>query len=232
MKDLESEYFTSNTYATVWKTAARLCNRLKAERQEYKEIRRNVGTAVFDQEPWIRQCKCKRHCGDSCMTRLHMNECTDLTCHLGRECGNRCIQNARIAPIERKNCGRRGFGMFAAQDLEKRDFIEEYVGILINQETQQQLEERGRGSYLMTLSNGYCVDAMHSGNSARMLNHSHAPNCRAELWWVNGQPHVGIFTNRKIKAGRELTINYGPAYPLDECLCPRCEKKRVTSQQD
>ena len=60
-------------------------------------------------------------------------------------------------------------------------------------------------------------------NPARFLNHSCAPNCEAEL----DDGRIWIVAKRDIKAGEELTFNYG--YDLEDyrdhpCRCgvPEC----------
>lgn len=40
------------------------------------------------------------------------------------------------------------------------------------------------------------------------MNHSCAPNCDTQKWTVNGDTRVGLFANRDIAAGAELTFNY------------------------
>jgi SET domain-containing protein len=55
------------------------------------------------------------------------------------------------------------------------------------------------------------VDANVGGNSARWINHSCAPNCRAYIEEVDGakKDKVIIETRRAIKAGEELTYTLG-----------------------
>jgi SET domain-containing protein len=75
-----------------------------------------------------------------------------------------------------------------------------------------------------------------NGNSARWINHSCAPNCRAYIEEVDGarKDKVIIESRRAIKAGEELTYNYGivldvPHTPKMKKLwgC-RCGAKRCT----
>ena len=62
------------------------------------------------------------------------------------------------------------------------------------------------------------LDGNVSGNPARFLNHNCEPNCEAERI---GQ-HIWIIAKRDIRAGEELTFNYG--YDLQDyhehpCRC-------------
>ena len=60
-------------------------------------------------------------------------------------------------------------------------------------------------------------------NPARLLNHSCAPNCEAELQ----DEHIWIVATRDIPAGEEVTFNYGydlvdyRDYPC-QCGAPGC----------
>ena len=71
------------------------------------------------------------------------------------------------------------------------------------------------------------IDARPKGNLSRFMNHSCNPNCDTQKWRVNGDTRVGLFANRDIPAGTELTFDY----QLDtrgnekkECHCgaPNC----------
>jgi hypothetical protein len=77
--------------------------------------------------------------------------------------------------------------------------------------------------YIFALDGQFDLDGNAAQNPARFLNHSCAPNCEAEL----DAGHIWIVALRNIKAGEELTFNYG--YDLDDyrdhpCRCgaPDC----------
>lgn len=46
------------------------------------------------------------------------------------------------------------------------------------------------------------------GNNARFLNHSCNPNSELQVWRVNNEYRVGVFSIRKIKKNEEITIDY------------------------
>ena len=53
------------------------------------------------------------------------------------------------------------------------------------------------------------IDATDEGNAARFINHScGSPNCRMEVWFVDGFPRIGIFALRDLKVGEPLTYSY------------------------
>ena len=60
------------------------------------------------------------------------------------------------------------------------------------------------------------LDGNVSWNPARLLNHSCAPNCEAQL----DDGHIWIVALRDIKAGEELTFNYG--YELNDEMAQPC----------
>lgn len=140
---------------------------------------------------------------------------------------------ARRSPIH-------GNGVFAAVALAKGVEIIEYKGRLRTHAEADDLYGDGGESghtFLFTLNDTYLIDANTQGNSARWINHSCAPNCRALMVEsASGDPRrdrVVIETIRAIKPGEELTYDYGITLEVPHtarlkklwrCLCgsPRC----------
>ena len=107
-----------------------------------------------------------------------------------------------------------GKGVYAAADLPAGVDLIQYKGRLLTHA--QADREYGDGAdtghtFLFTLNDKYIVDANVGGNSARWINHSCAPNCRAYIEEDGGgrKDRVMIETLRAIKAGEELTYDYG-----------------------
>ncbi|XP_074422047.1 histone-lysine N-methyltransferase SETDB2 isoform X2 [Larus michahellis] len=86
--------------------------------------------------------------------------------------------------------------------------------------------------------NIYVLDATKEGNVGRFLNHSCCPNLFAQSVFVETHnrsfPWVAFFTNRHVKAGTELTWDYGyeaGSMPETEISCqcgvPKCRKKTL-----
>ena len=65
-----------------------------------------------------------------------------------------------------------------------------------------------------------------TGCEARFINHSCNPNCDIEKWNVLGEWRIGIFANRDIPAGEELSYDYNfQSFGLHKkCYCgePNC----------
>ncbi|XP_064031966.1 histone-lysine N-methyltransferase SETDB2 isoform X2 [Pogoniulus pusillus] len=88
------------------------------------------------------------------------------------------------------------------------------------------------------MENGYVLDATKEGNVGRFLNHSCCPNLFAQSVFVETHdrsfPWVAFFTNRHVKAGTELTWDYGyeaGSMPGTEIAChcgvQKCRKKTL-----
>lgn len=117
---------------------------------------------------------------------------------------------------------RTGLGLFAVEDIPAGKRIIEYVGPLVpNEEV-----ERRRGRYFFGVNSKWTIDGSPRSNLARYINHSCKPNTDA---FVTGR-RVWLWSKRDIKAGEELTCNYGKEYFDDYikpvgCKCVKCLKK-------
>ena len=114
---------------------------------------------------------------------------------------------------------RTGLGLFAEQSFKKDDFVIEYTGEIIQNE---EADRRGN-RYIFEISKRRSIDGSTRANTARYLNHSCNPNCEAE---IDGA-RVMIYSLRGIKAGEELTYDYGKEYFEDfiqpvGCRCTSC----------
>jgi SET domain-containing protein len=115
-----------------------------------------------------------------------------------------------------------GLGGFAKQDLPNGTPLIEYVGEKIAKDE----SARRCGSnneYIFSLDDQYDIDGKVDWNLARFINHSCAPNCEAEV----REGRIWIVAARDIRAGEELTFNYGfdledyRNYPC-RCGAPDC----------
>jgi SET domain-containing protein len=79
--------------------------------------------------------------------------------------------------------------------------------------------------YLFEVGKNKTINGNVKENTARYINHSCRPNCEAD----GPEGRVFIFSLKNIKAGEELTYDYGEEY-FDEylsrgrCLCVKCKK--------
>ena len=115
-----------------------------------------------------------------------------------------------------------GTGGFARADISAGARVIEYVGEKISkQESLARCEKNNE--YIFALDAEQDLDGNVSWNPARFLNHSCAPNCEAQL----DVGRIWVVTLRDIRAGEELTFNYG--YDLEDyrehlcgCGAPAC----------
>jgi SET domain-containing protein len=112
-----------------------------------------------------------------------------------------------------------GLGLFTLEPIPRGKRIIEYTGPLV---TDEYVDKRPDGKYFFGVNSKWTIDGTPRSNTARYINHSCRPNCEAI---ISGR-RVWIWSKRAIKAGEELSYNYGKDY-FDTLLKPkgcRCEK--------
>ena len=117
-----------------------------------------------------------------------------------------------------------GLGLFANEAIPRRRFIIEYWGKVIPDEKAQDIG----GKYLFEVGNGKTIVGTTRKNIARYINHSCRPNCEVEI----KAGRVYIYSRRNIKAGEELTYDYGKEYwdyfiKPHGCRCAKCKGKKA-----
>ncbi|MFA5169304.1 MAG: SET domain-containing protein-lysine N-methyltransferase [Candidatus Paceibacterota bacterium] len=117
-----------------------------------------------------------------------------------------------------------GLGLYAKTPLKRGEFIIEYAGKLL---TAKEANRKG-GKYLFEINSRWTIDGSERSNFARYINHSCCPNCEA---YIVGKK-VKIRATKNIKAGEELSYDYGKDY-FDEhikpfgCRCIKCSKMHL-----
>jgi SET domain-containing protein len=153
-------------------------------------------------------------------------------CGCGSACENQRFLGKRYAKVSVIKTEKKGYGLRADTDLEPNDFIFEYIGEVIGEAAFRRRminydEEGIKHFYFMSLTKGEFVDATKRGNLGRFCNHSCNPNSYVDKWVVGDKLRMGIFAERRIKAGEELVFNYNvDRYGADPqpCYCgePNC----------
>ena len=177
--------------------------------------------------------KTNNACSDDsdCINRHTKMECPK-DCGCGSSCQNQRFQRKQYAKVSVIKTEKKGHGLRADVDLEANTFIFEYIGEVINEKhfrrRMQAYDQEGiKHFYFMSLNKGEFVDATKKGNLGRFCNHSCNPNCYVDKWVVGDKLRMGIFTERRVKAGEELVFNYNvDRYGADPqpCYCnePNC----------
>ncbi|NXX98347.1 NSD1 protein, partial [Centropus bengalensis] len=208
----------------------------------YKHIKVNrpvgkvqIFTADLSEIP---RCNCKptdeNPCGldSECINRMLLYECHPLVCPAGARCQNQCFSKRQYPEVQIFRTLARGWGLQAKTDIRKGEFVNEYVGELIDEEEcrariRYAQEHDITNFYMLTLDKDRIIDAGPKGNYARFMNHCCQPNCETQKWCVNGDTRVGLFAIVNIKAGTELTFNYnleclGNGKTVCKCGAPNC----------
>ncbi|XP_026549098.1 histone-lysine N-methyltransferase NSD3-like, partial [Notechis scutatus] len=150
--------FGGKTY-TALEEAAKRFQELKAQRESkealeiernsrkpppYKHIKSNkvvgkVQIQVADLSE-IPRCNCKpadeNPCGleSECLNRMLQYECHPQVCPAGERCQNQCFTKRLYPEAEIIKTDRRGWGLRTKRNIKKGEFVNEYVGELIDEE--------------------------------------------------------------------------------------------------
>src|SRR5256884_7155822 len=115
-----------------------------------------------------------------------------------------------------------GLGLFATKPIPKGTKIIEYVGPRISNEE----VDKSNGKYFFGVNKQWSIDGSGRENIARYANHSCGPNAEA----IVTRGRIWIWSKRNIKAGEEITYNYGKEYFEGiikdiGCRCPKCRSR-------
>jgi SET domain-containing protein len=126
------------------------------------------------------------------------------------------VKNYKLK-VKKCNTGR---GLFAMEDIPKGDCILEYFGKELTEEEKYTSTSR----YLFEINKKITIDGWVKGNIARYINYACKPNAEFDTY----KNKIYVLALKKIKAGDQITIDYGEEY-FDEyikgnCLCDSCVK--------
>ena len=119
----------------------------------------------------------------------------------------------------KKNSKVHGTGLFATTNIKKGVQILEYIGDKVtkregDKRADKQIKKAKKYKkngmvYVFELNKKYDIDGDVKTNYAKLINHSCAPNCEAEI----KKNRIWIVAIKNIKKNQELNYNYG--YPYD-----------------
>lgn len=121
-----------------------------------------------------------------------------------------------------------GLGLYTLEDIPAGRRIIEYLGPIVTAEE----VARRRGRYFFEVSEKYAIDGSPRSNTARYINHSCRPNAEA---FISGR-RVWVWSKKSIKAGEQITLDYGEAYFNDYikpkgCRCEKCQPPKRSPGQ-
>jgi SET domain-containing protein len=118
------------------------------------------------------------------------------------------------APVVVRRSPIQGRGVFATRAIRKGDRIIEYTGERITHEeaAERYDDERMRRhhTFVFTIDDDLCIDAVKQGSDARYINHSCEPNAKS----VIDRRRIYIIATRDIREGDEVLYDYW--YSTDE----------------
>ena len=123
-------------------------------------------------------------------------------------------ERAKSEYCEARSSEIHGTGVYAIKDIPVGKKIIEYLGERIDKEESERranaqmehAEKTGDAAvYIFTLNKKWDLDGNMPWNTARLLNHSCAPNCEA---WIEDK-QIFLYSLREIAKGEELTFDYG-----------------------
>ncbi|GBE58620.1 histone lysine methyltransferase SET2 [Babesia ovata] len=192
------------------------------------------------------RCTCTYGCSTGCSNIARHIECNNVNCNLGDiNCGNRRFKNMGIPKLRLRMVEGKGMGAFATEDIDEDELVCEYVGRVITQAQFQrcvsswsfaELDNANQSHwYIMKVHKDVYIDSTNMGNVARFINHSCEPNCSSVPYYVNGTFRMGVFAQRRIAKGEEVTYNYGFSSRGVgggfKCLCGAKNCRRIVGVQ-
>ncbi len=106
------------------------------------------------------------------------------------------------------------YGVYANERIPANRKVIEYTGLRLNRK-QAAAVDGGKYTYLFAVDDYWTLDGARGGSGAEIINHSCEPNLISRVM----KGHVLYMSQREIKKGEELTIDYNFADLTDATPC-------------
>ncbi|GAB4134078.1 MAG: SET domain-containing protein-lysine N-methyltransferase [Ignavibacteriales bacterium] len=114
-----------------------------------------------------------------------------------------------------------GKGLFAAKDIHEGEFIMLITGEVIDEAECIRREDEENNVYIFWNDINYIDTSM--TDDIKYINHSCEPNCFVD---DGDEKSLNLVAGKFIKAGEELTIDYGYEEIYDFCNCHICSESK------
>ena len=122
---------------------------------------------------------------------------------------------------EVKNSSVHGKGLFVNGNISEDEIIMVIKGDVINGIECERREENENNVYIFWNGDDIFIDVS-STDKIKYINHDCNPNCYVD---ENDASSLFLVASRNIKAGEELTMDYGYEETYDSCNCYTCRKE-------
>lgn len=126
-----------------------------------------------------------------------------------------------------RESGIHGLGMFVSVDIPKDAIIMPITGEMITGDECERREDEENNVYIFWHSDDYYLDTNKS-EKIKFINHNCNYNCDVD---EDENGNLILIAVKDIKAGEELTIDYGYEDIYDNCNCNYCEPDRQINQK-
>ena len=104
-------------------------------------------------------------------------------------------------------------GLYAAEPIEKEDFVVEYLGEYVRGAVAEARETHYRrygwgDDYIFRVDTDLLVDATRRGGLARYANHCCEPNAYTRIINAGGKKRIVLYSKERIEVGEEITYDY------------------------
>lgn len=123
--------------------------------------------------------------------------------------------------LEIKRSSIHRWGVFAKQNIPNRTYVIEYTGQLLSRRHHKTVTGKRKHVYTYCLDSYWTLDGAIRGSGAERVNHSCTPNLYAQIIGHR----VYFYSQRRIKKGEELTVDYQFEYSKTPVPC-QCGSKK------